>query len=537
MGQNADPKLSEGARLERRATRAHLRSVLRQLETGVALSPQAVVRGILDWTLNRAKRYDKAPGGLGKLAILFAVGLTLASCGGRSRPAPQPATPPHWDLDIQTTVGGAALRIVDGPNTGAQGTTDAKGRRLLSGLAQSGFTLCASAKGYEDACAGITLTASQNVTLTLKAVKPPRPQQMRGRLRAQGRVMVYPDGARFRFRGLMAFGLLDLLADGHDADARAYLAWARDTGFNVVRVLAMLPSAWLDLSAADGRAALPRLFALAREHDVYVQIVALANTATVPTLDYGAHVEAIGRACAGEDACALVEVANEPFHPTQAAAVHDPANLRIWAARIPGGVPVALGAAAEDESPVMGQGASVVVSHLSRSRDRWNRVRRVRELEALSSGTGHYVIDNEPMGAAEAAENGRRDNDPATFFAQGALSRVFEVGSTFHCTDCLLAHVPGPVQRASATAFVEGTRLWPDAAVLHFSNAGWGDSPVKAADFKAVVRAYSASDQAGQWWTVLLGLTGDPKVEWRDGYRVGAVVVDRGAVKVLRVVR
>lgn len=75
----ADPKLSEGARLERRATRAHLRSVLRQLETGVALSPMAVVRGILDWTLKRSQRYDEAPGGLGKLAILFAVGVTLAA--------------------------------------------------------------------------------------------------------------------------------------------------------------------------------------------------------------------------------------------------------------------------------------------------------------------------------------------------------------------------------------------------------------------------------------------------------------------------
>lgn len=89
MGQKADPKLSAGARLERKATRAHLRSVIRQLETGVALSPVAVVRGILDWTLKRSARYDKAPGGLGRLAVLCAVGLTLLA-GAAVLAAPPP---------------------------------------------------------------------------------------------------------------------------------------------------------------------------------------------------------------------------------------------------------------------------------------------------------------------------------------------------------------------------------------------------------------------------------------------------------------
>src|SRR5215207_103220 len=84
---------------------------------------------------------------------------------------------------------------------------------------------------------------------------------------------------RFRWRGVTAFGLADLVADGRETDARSFMTWARDTGFNVLRVLAMLPSGgWLDLSPADGRRALPRVFAIAQEHGLYVQIVALANT-------------------------------------------------------------------------------------------------------------------------------------------------------------------------------------------------------------------------------------------------------------------
>ena len=83
-------------------------------------------------------------------------------------------------------------------------------------------------------------------------------------LRVCGRALCAGD-ERFRWRGVTAFGLADLLADGRETDARTFTKWARDTGFNVLRVLAMLPSGgWLDLSPADGRRALPRVFAIAR---------------------------------------------------------------------------------------------------------------------------------------------------------------------------------------------------------------------------------------------------------------------------------
>jgi hypothetical protein len=55
----ADPLVSEGARVERKAIRSYLR---RQLKLGSLCS----VEDILDWVLKREKRYDKRAGGLGK---------------------------------------------------------------------------------------------------------------------------------------------------------------------------------------------------------------------------------------------------------------------------------------------------------------------------------------------------------------------------------------------------------------------------------------------------------------------------------------
>jgi len=282
----------------------------------------------------------------------------------------------------------------------------------------------------------------------------------------------------FRWRGVTAFGLADLVADGRDAEARAFVAWARTSGFNVLRVLTMLPNGgWLDLSPEAGRRAMPRVFALAREHGFYVQAVALANTGEASgrfqtDAFLREQVREVARLCASAGNCVL-EIANEPYHGTQAD-LDTPALMERLQREIPQGLPSAWGAAADDASRAMAGGTFVVV-HIDRSGDRWTRVARARSLAALSVATGKFVVDNEPIGAAERPERNRRDSAPEAFFAQGALSRVLDVGSTFHCQDCLVARVPGPVQQDCARAFVEGTRVIPDALTVAASGP---DAPV-----------------------------------------------------------
>jgi hypothetical protein len=380
------------------------------------------------------------------------------------------------------------------------------------------------------------------------AVHAPKPEpvpvpqpSLRGRLRVEGRRLVGADGQPFAWRGVTGFRLLELTSSGRIAEATWFLEWARQTGFNVVRVLGMCKGMF-SLSPTFGAYSLGELLDLAAAHGLYLHVTALADTASYPDLDYGAHVEALGSVCAQHENVALLEASNEPYHGSQASAVHDVANLQRWAARVPQGVLVALGASAEDESREMDD-APVIVAHLDRGRDPWNMARRVRELETLSADSGRYVINSEPIGAAETDQPGRRSADPAIHAAFGALSRIFGVGSTFHCEAGLQAVVPGPVQQACAAAFIAGTRIVPDDVALEFRNARWPDSPVKDARFAegppkpdTCVRAYSGiSGNAGV--LALVGVSGDPGVVYGGGWQPGRVVLELPGLRVLELRR
>ena len=212
---------------------------------------------------------------------------------------------------------------------------------------------------------------------------------------------------RFRWTGVTAFGLADHIADGRTNEARAFVEWARDTGFTVLRVFAMLPDGgWLDLAPADGRRALPQVFALAREYGMYVQVVALANT-NETSARYGTEaflreqVREVARLCAEAGNCVL-EIANEPYHRSQAG-LDRPELMRRLQQEAPNDLPVAWGAAEDDLSTAMA-GGTFVLSHVARSGETWTRVARARDLAVLAERTGKFVVDNEPIGAAEAPE-------------------------------------------------------------------------------------------------------------------------------------
>jgi hypothetical protein len=335
-------------------------------------------------------------------------------------------------------------------------------------------------------------------------------------LQACGQAICQAGGRRFRWRGVTAFALADLVADGNVEGARAFVNWAARSGFTVLRVLAM-NHGWMSLSPEEGRRALPQVFALAREHGMYVQAVALAGTGLPQYRSdqfLREQVGAVARVCAEAGNCVL-EIANEPYHSTQAR-LHDPDVMRRLQAEVPADLLVAWGAAREDDSEVMSGGRYVVV-HLGRSGNRWNRVARMRELAALSRAVSKPVIDNEPIGAAERDARDRRDALPAAFFAQGALSRMLEVGSTFHCEDCLLARVPGPTQQRAADAFVEGSRIVPDETVVIPVDLGADGSAVASADIDHA-RVFTAV--AGTTaWVLVLGTEDDTPIRWNTGWR------------------
>jgi hypothetical protein len=490
--------------------------------------------------------------GFGLLALLAALVLAVGCAIPPSRPeipapAPGPRPPSLLTLHVQVVdvdgppIAEAKVEIQDGVNAGNGGTTNVRGQVFLNDLKVAGQTLCAEAEGYERGCVPVTLLTSQNATIRLHKAAPPapvRPKVLDGRLVARGRHLVYPDGRVFVWRGATGFQLLDHLADGRNAEAVDFAVWAREKGLSVLRVLAQADGMF-KLSPEAGRAALPRLCALATEYDFYVEVVALADSAALQKDAAGlrAQVRAVGQAAAACPAF-LVQAANEHQHSTQHSLVRDTTFLASLAGEIPAEVTYTLAPPFDDEK--LEPTGEYVTRHRSRSRDEWNQVRRVRELHMVSEQTGRFVVDDEPIGADEQDRAGARESNCSIFFTQGALSRLFDVGSTYHFQDGLFAKVPRPNQESCAQAFVAGTRLVPDDVRLSYQNTGWATSPVADAHFTDegghVVRVYSGvSGNTGI--TVALGLTGDPRIVWANGWTPRRVLAERPGVTVWEIGR
>jgi hypothetical protein len=257
-------------------------------------------------------------------------------------------------------------------------------------------------------------------------------------LHVADRQFVTSDGRPFQWRGITAFRLLEYVAHGREQDADRFLAWAHRRGLTVTRVLAMGKNV-MDLKPAEGRAALPRLLELADRHRMIIEVVALADTRDVP-VNREEHLAALGGIIA-EHGHAVLEVANEPAHPTQADDVQKPETLARLRTRVPAAVPVALG------SIEWGEGladADYVTWHVPRStsHEGWGHVLAIAEGDALARRWKKPLVSDEPMGAGPRFEAGRRDDVAARFRAAALLTRLVGLGATFHYEGGLQTTIP-----------------------------------------------------------------------------------------------
>lgn len=338
-------------------------------------------------------------------------------------------------------------------------------------------------------------------------------------LHVDGRAFRTADGARFAWRGLTAFRLAEMVAHGRVNDAAAVLDWAAAHGVTVVRVLAMA-DVLFKLSPADGRAALPGLLRLAADRGLVVEVVALADTGRVH-VDLTEQVRAVGAICAQQDNCVL-ELANEPWaRQTQSRETGDPKLLHALRALVPVHVAVSLGSAPADDSDAYAGGDYLTV-HLARAEgDRgWRHVLRAGAAEALSARTGKPVVDDEPIGAADRSEPGRRDARPERWFAKGVLSRLLGVGATFHFEGGLQAGIPRGVEAACFEAWRSGLDALPplveDRAVV--KEPGSPDAAIASFDARGAEAVYLAQGDR-EAWAVAIGVTGNPGLHWRTGWR------------------
>lgn len=272
-------------------------------------------------------------------------------------------------------------------------------------------------------------------------------------IHVEGRTFIDAAGRAFTWRGITAFRLAEMIANGREHEAIAYLDWAKSEQLTVVRVL-LTAQHLFRLSPEAGRVALPRLLELAKTRGIAVEAVALADTKDV-TLDYEAHIREVGR-IAQEYGNAFVELANEPGHPTQDARVHDPEFLQTLAAQLPGPLLVALGSVEYGDRLAAGD---YVTTHVPRGEQQWDHVL------AIAAGVKHVianqkpVVSDEPIGAAPVYQPGRRDDEPSRFAAAGALTRFVGMSGTFHYEGGLHARIPGEREAACLAAWQTGLAL------------------------------------------------------------------------------
>jgi hypothetical protein len=302
-------------------------------------------------------------------------------------------------------------------------------------------------------------------------------------LRVSQGAFVRGDGARFDWRGVTAFRLAELIAAGREQDARAYLAWGKAQQVTVVRVLAMAHNAF-QLPPDKGRAAMARLLPLAASHGIAVEIVALADTASYQ-FDLEGHVRELGQLCAREGLC-TVEIANEPYHGTQDPKLHDRSFLARLRTVVPADVPVALGAGNSGEES---GGGDYVTVHFPRERD-WGHVAALAEGAALRAKLKAPLVNDEPIGAAEAAVDGRRDASPERFRAAALVATMAGVGSTFHYDGGIHAKIPEGRQAMCFAAWISAWTLLPSGPLTDFRELAATDPlTVKGAAHAWVARA------------------------------------------------
>jgi hypothetical protein len=81
-------------------------------------------------------------------------------------------------------------------------------------------------------------------------------------------------------------------------------------------------------------------------------------------------------------------------------------------------------------------------------------------------------VADEPMGASEVWQEGKRDTNPRNFADYAAVAQLVGAGSTFHSDSGILARPLQPIQRECAEAFFAAADWVPSPAQIEIFNRG-----------------------------------------------------------------
>ena len=203
---------------------------------------------------------------------------------------------------------------------------------------------------------------------------------------------------------------------------------------------------------------------------------------------------------------AVLEIANEPVHPSQSPEVHKPDVLAALAARLPREIPVSLGSIERGDG--FGEG-DYLTWHSPRESGRggWGHVLALAEGADILARWKKPVVSDEPIGAGPALLPGRRDDAPARFRAAALLTRLAGLGATFHYEAGLQALVPGGRELECFNAWNEAWTLLPADVERRgvFRAGGTSGSVVAVYDRERDPRDLRTQSTAASGWVLVLG--------------------------------
>lgn len=234
----------------------------------------------------------------------------------------------------------------------------------------------------------------------------------------------------------------------------------------------------------------------------------------------------------------FIEPANEPGHGDQISEE----EAHTLGLRMQGqGIPIATSIWAES----IPEGTTAVPTldfgtHHPDRGDEWPRF--CRALDEVCKGWGwpdgtsfaglHVpMVGDEPMGAAETDQPGRRSNVPSDFREYANGCALMGAGATFHSDDGIDSVVWGPKQRECALAFFAGLSYVPVECQLApyqrggaGGGSGVGNMPIVHYDLNentdpGALRSYAKLDKDGNEYALAIRAT-VPDLVPRDGWRL-----------------
>ncbi len=365
-------------------------------------------------------------------------------------------------------------------------SADAAGNAIALGFAQGRYEVCATMAGYADACETVQLPRAdadggQDVFLVLSRLIPPVQP-----IRVDGKVFRSADGALWQWRGVTAFTLMQDVVRG--VDVGPYLEARRLAGANLARVLMTMVNI-TDLRPeqyTDGQ--IGALLAAAHARGLRLELVALADAEGWPLSKQQAQVQRVVDVVAANGCLDVVEVANEPFPGKGNAAA--PADI-VRGVRKPACVLMASGVYDPPEDSTSMFALDFITFHSSRDAE-WPRKAKdgqdYRDGFDWASGKsfpgiGKPVVDDEPMGADETDQPGKRSNNPNDFYWLGATASMMSAGATFHSTAGITDLVPGPVTTTAEQSFFAGLSAVPtETQTWLYTRGGLSNNPLAHTD-------------------------------------------------------